>query len=86
MYSFLSWIIEEEDDGYDGIEEVMGDIRDHGDIYGDPLEDMDLKVINNPYYGDDIEMSTPEKNNTNRNINLEDTKIVKTTHNVYYEM
>ena len=62
------------------------DNDDLGDIYGDPTEDMDFQPVQNPYYGGDIEMEVPQARGKNKRTDLNDTEIVTTTQNMYYEM
>jgi hypothetical protein len=57
--------------------------QDHDNIYGNPDEEMEFRPVQNPYYGGEVEMDNPRQNNV---VDLNNTEIVTTTRNLYYEM
>ena len=76
---------ENEDDGYDIVTEARSS-RDSGDIYGNIDEDIEFQGIENPYYDGEIEMSAQNTNDAKKKPNLNDTEVVTTIHNIYYEI
>ena len=54
-----------------------------GDIYGDINEDPKLRIIQNPYYGSEVEMDSENEENSP---NLNNAETVTTIKNVYYEL
>ncbi len=74
-----------EDDGYD-IEADVGINPEPGDIYGDINEEIEFQVIDNPYYGGEIELGAQRTNNARKKANLNDVEVVTSVRNIYYEM
>ena len=69
----------------DGIKpEVM---EECGEFYGDINEEPDVRsVVNNPYYGSDIEMETLRCKTSQGNDKSREIEVIKSTKNVYYKM
>ena len=59
-----------------------------GEIYGDPYEESapSAQVVQNPYYGDDIETGSSETNNLPKQKDIDKKEVITCTKNVYYEM
>ena len=55
-----------------------------GDVYGDINDDLELQVVENPYYGYEVETnhSRSRMPSTNRN----DMEVITSRQNDYYEM
>ena len=75
IYNIYLYLSGSEEDNYDAVEEPN---RASGDLYGDINEDTDLQIVQNPYYGDVMEMgdSTQALNNT---------QVITAQTNIYYE-
>ena len=57
-----------------------------GNIYGNPDEDLDFQVVQNPYYGGEIEMHPNEISSSMNNLNTNHIEVITSTQNDYYEM
>ena len=79
---FDGYYIEPEEDN------VYGDVNEEPEfnIHGNNNKDPDCNVVQNPYYGGEIEMEIMQPGKTRKNVDLNNTEIVTTTKNIYYEM
>ena len=57
-----------------------------GDVYGDIMEDLELTTIENPYYGDSIELSEQTFGGNGNIRTNNNTERITTTTNIYYDM
>ena len=85
---FDNYASEADDDNsnYDGIELSVDE--QIGDIYGDPYEESEppAPVVQNPYYGDDIETGPSGNINSSKQKDIDKNEVITCTKNVYYEM
>ena len=56
-----------------------------GEIYGDMNEDLQSATIDNPYYGEDIELSEHPYGANSHIRNNNSTETITTTTNIYYD-
>ena len=71
------------DDNYDiAYEEPT--LENFGDVYGDVSDDIELQVVENPYYGDEEE--TNQNSKMMPSSNMENLKMITSRQNDYYEM
>ena len=62
------------------------DIQEHsGDIYGEDV-DLDFHVVENPYYGGEVEMDQNGDIIPMNDINMSNKEVILSIHNDYYEM
>ena len=63
-------------------EESPGEVV--GDVYGDINDDLELQVVQNPYYGDELE--TSHNDTGSQATNRQDMEVITSRQNDYYEM
>ena len=57
-----------------------------GEIYGNTDEDFDLQVIQNTYYGGEVDMGQDGFSIPMNNLNINDAEVITSIQNDYYEM
>ena len=57
-----------------------------GNIYGNPDEDLDFQVVQNPYYEGEVEMHPNEVSAPMNNLNMSNIEVITSTQNDYYKM
>lgn len=55
-----------------------------GDVYGDMNDNLELQVVDNPYYGDELE-TNPNRSRIPSNT-MNDMEVITSRQNDYYEM
>ena len=59
-------------------------IRNSDSIYDGPNVDIELQVVQNPYYQGEVEMGLDNAQQENR-MGLNDTRVITTVENIYYK-
>ena len=59
--------------------------RNSGDVYGENV-DLDFQIVDNPYYGGEVEIDQNGECVSMNDLNLNNTHIITSTQNDYYEM
>ena len=73
------------DDGYD-VEPMHTNNHNSGGRYRDINEGLELNVIDNPYYGGELEPIDQSSIRFGQNITSNDVEVVTARSNIYYEM
>ena len=73
-------------DGNESVEDGKNGDGNLGSIYGNPDEDLDFQVLQNPYYGGEVEMGEDGFSIPMDNLNMNNTEVITSTQNDYYEM
>ena len=55
-----------------------------GDVYGDVNDDLELQVVENPYYGDEVE--TNQNSTRTPSTDMNNMEVITSRQNDYYEM
>ena len=55
-------------------------------IYGNPEEDLDFQVVQNPYYGGEVEINQNEVSIQMQDLSINNTEVITSIQNDYYAM
>ena len=73
----------DDDDNYDMAYDEPS-AQDLGDVYGDINDDLELQVVENPYYGCEVETSSNNSRVTSTNV--PSMEVITSRQNDYYEI
>ena len=83
FYKYLRSYLDE--DHYDMVnEQIDGDNNEN--VYGDVNDDLEFKVVQNPYYGGDVNINTNHENTHGAMSSMTHMEVITSTSNTYYEM